>query len=132
MPLREYFCKAHGEFEAYAPTCPAGCPASFVKQEIRTAPAIRSGSTKHTDTTIRNLAADYGLTDVKNDKEGGSVMDALRKGDEDFKPKWNRVGKEIAGTLASAGVKPESNYGSYAAGGARSLLAGASITRHRE
>lgn len=109
MPLKEYVCAAHGDFEAYSATCPHGCPEKFVKQEIRTAPAYRSPKTGFTDHTLKGLAADFGLSDVKNDKAGGSVMDALRKSD-DFRPRWGQHSKEISGSLGAVGVRAENNY----------------------
>ena len=111
MPLKEYVCKAHGEFESYSDRCPHGCSGRFVKQEIRTAPAFGSKSTRVMDQTTRDLAADFGLSDVRNDKEGGSVMDALRKAEKlgEFAPRWGSVGKEIGGSLGSAGIRGENN-----------------------
>lgn len=132
MPLKEFSCKAHGNFESYSAQCPHGCPARFVKQEIRTAPAYRSAGTKFTDSTLRTLAADYGLTNLKNDKDSSSVMASLRKGEDINTPRWSKVGTDIAGALGSIGAQPENNYGAYAAQQARVRLSSATIVgRHR-
>lgn len=79
--LREYRCFAHDlEFESTEanPRCPAGCSRKFVVQEFRTAPSIRSGGTRVADVMQRQLAQDYGLTDMRNDKDGSSVMSSTR------------------------------------------------------
>lgn len=87
MIIKEWRCAAHGAFEGPAPDCGAGCPASFIEREFRTAPSIKSGGTKFVDAQLRGLAADYKLPDIKNDKDGSSVMESIRKG-EDFSPKF--------------------------------------------
>jgi hypothetical protein len=96
--LKEYVCAAHGEFEAFEPVCPNGCAGRFVRREIRTAPAIRSVRTGNADAISRQLADDFGLTDLSN-KDGDSVMQNLRKKD------WTRVKKgEIAPSAWVGGV----------------------------
>ena len=108
--LREYRCKAHGEFEAYAPECPYGCSARFVTVEIRTAPAYHNGRTANTDRNLRGLAEQAGLTDMKNDpKSGESVMDGVRRGN--FAAQWGKTpeGKVSAadfGVQADSQIKP--------------------------
>lgn len=85
--LKEWRCAAHGAFEGPEPDCGAGCPPAFIKQEFRTPPGIKSGGTKFVDAQLRGLAQDYKLSDIKNDKDGSSVMQSIRKG-EDFSPKF--------------------------------------------
>lgn len=51
--------------------CPV-CTASEPEREFRTAPGIKSRDTSFTDSTVKTLAADYGLTDVSN-KDGQPV-----------------------------------------------------------
>jgi hypothetical protein len=74
---REWRCYAHDlAFESTDdhPHCPSGCSPKFVVQEFRTPPGIRSGGTKVFDTMQKQLAQDYNLTDMRNDKDGSSVM----------------------------------------------------------
>lgn len=85
--IKEFRCFAHGEFESTEKTCPHGCPTDFVVQEFRTPPKIKSAGTKVVDAQLRGLAQDFGLSDLKNDKDGTSVMQSIRKG-EDFSPKF--------------------------------------------
>jgi hypothetical protein len=108
--LKEYRCQAHGPFEAFAddevPECPNGCSARWVKREIRTAPAAGNVRTGKMDALQRDLAHNFGLSDLKTDKENGkSVIENLR-GMPDFSPKWVDVpGKQAAG-WSQRGEKP--------------------------
>jgi hypothetical protein len=74
---REYRCTFHElEFESTEenPPCPCGCHPQFVVMEFRTPPRIRHGDTRITDMLSNQLAKDYNLTNMKNDKDGTSVM----------------------------------------------------------
>jgi hypothetical protein len=89
--ILELKCAAHGEFESTEFKCPHGCPKRFVVQEFRTPNAIHDGTTKYTDATLRGLADSVGLTDMRNDKDGSSVMANQRQTNPkglDFSPKW--------------------------------------------
>jgi hypothetical protein len=62
-----------------------------VIQEFRTAPFVHDGTTAYTDRTLQGLADSVGLTDMRNDKDGSSVMSNQRKPGPkglDFSPKW--------------------------------------------
>lgn len=75
--LREFRCMAHDlPFESMEekPRCPSGCSARFVQQEFRTPVGIRSGGTRVHDEMAKQLANDYNMTDMRNDKDGSSVM----------------------------------------------------------
>lgn len=74
--MKEWRCEAHGEFENTTGKCPGGCDKSLVAQEFRTAPRIRrSGAMKFVDDQLKGIAADHGLSDMRNDGKGGlSVM----------------------------------------------------------
>jgi hypothetical protein len=95
MPvLNDYTCLAHGELgEMFEPKCPHGCARSFVKVIFKKPPSIKHNSTKVADMALRDLATDFGMTDLKNDKYGGSIMDQLRNPQkaEDFAPRWHDV-----------------------------------------
>jgi hypothetical protein len=88
---KEWRCAGHGEFTNADGRCPAGCPPRFIVQEFRTPPAIHDGTTKYTDATLRGLADSVGLSDMRNDKDGSSVMANQRKTGPrglDFSPRW--------------------------------------------
>lgn len=85
--ILELRCAGHGAFENHEKRCPWGCPDSFVMQEFRTPPSIRHVGTRIVDQQLRGLAKDFGLSDLKNDKDGSSVMQSIRKG-EDYAPKF--------------------------------------------
>lgn len=78
--LKEWRCRAHGEFENSTGKCPACGHARMSVQEFRTPFKHVGAKTKNSDRVVKQLAMDYRLSDVKNDKAGGSVMDAMRKG----------------------------------------------------
>lgn len=102
--ILELRCSAHGPFENDEKKCLWGCPNSWVTQEFRTPPNIRSGGTKFVDHQLRGLAQDYGLSDIKNDKDGTSVMQSIKKG-EDFRPKFVEIPHAAPG-WSQRGDKP--------------------------
>jgi hypothetical protein len=82
--LKQWECRAHGNFEEFAsdgevPKCPSGCGKRFVRRVFLQPPGLLGKVTKNTDKTLRGLAADFKMTNLKNDKAGGSVMDAMGK-----------------------------------------------------
>lgn len=108
--LKEFTCAAHGPFEEFVsqdeiPMCPKGCSKRFVRREIRTAPATRGVVMGRLDGLQKDLAHDFGLSDIKSGRDDGkSVMQNLRSG-TDFSPKWVDVPKPSAGWSAR-GEKP--------------------------
>lgn len=92
MPTFELRCLAHGAFESPQKRCQFGCPDAWVKQEIRTAPAYRRKNMGVIDSTLRMIADDHGVTDLKNDaKAGVSVLQALQKTKNVEAPRWMDV-----------------------------------------
>jgi hypothetical protein len=103
MVTREFRCRAHDyEFELQMemdddqmPKCPYGCSAKYVALEFRTPISIRSNGTSTQDALMKKLAADYGLSDMRN-TDGQSVMSSTRVGSGGLKrdyqpfqiPKW--------------------------------------------
>lgn len=88
--LREWRCVAHNhEFESTdeRPGCPFGCSAKFVVLEFRTPPSIRHSGTTTTDILQNKLAADYGLTNMRNDRDA-SVMASTPVGSGGVKHNW--------------------------------------------
>jgi hypothetical protein len=68
--LHDYKCLAHGYFEAWEPRCRHGCDGESVVKVFLQAVGTRSDSTKHADSTMRGLAQDYGMSDIKSVREG--------------------------------------------------------------
>lgn len=96
MPVvKEYECKAHGYFDGTEPHCPHGCPDAFVERVFLTPPTIGTASAKAADTMIRNLASDFGMTDVRNGKEGESVAQMTPASSMPQKPQWHSLGKNF-------------------------------------
>jgi hypothetical protein len=74
---REFRCTFHNhEFDSREeePACPFGCAPEFVMQEFRTPFAIKHRETKFRDASTRDLAQAYGMSDIRSDKDGTSVM----------------------------------------------------------
>lgn len=68
MIIREYRClDCDSTFETSDadPVCPV-CTSDEQERVFLTAPSIRSTDTSRKDTIVKELAADYGLTDVSN------------------------------------------------------------------
>lgn len=67
--LHDYKCKEHGYFEAWEAVCPQGCTEDVMLVFLQ-APSLMSESTKKNDQTIKNLASDFGMTNLRSTKEG--------------------------------------------------------------
>lgn len=65
----DYKCAEHGYFEARKPVCPEGCTHNVMLVFLQ-APGTISSKTKNTDKTAKQLAVDFGMTDIKTTKEG--------------------------------------------------------------
>lgn len=66
--LRSYSCPRHGVFDAWEAECPHGC--KDVTQVFTKAFAIKSARTKNVDSTVRGLASDFNMTNIKSTREG--------------------------------------------------------------
>lgn len=115
MILNDYKCEMHGFFESDKPICPHGCD---TVQKVFLQPVGMIGdTTKFNDTTLRGLAADYGMTDIKSVREGEAQPPRLAPPQNNpFAVQWGNPSqisnfntKSIAGEnpngLASAGGK---------------------------
>ena len=67
--IHDYKCPEHGYFEAREAVCPEGCTDGVMLVFLQ-APAMISGTTKHNDSTLKKLANDFGMTNIKSAKEG--------------------------------------------------------------
>ncbi len=69
MPvLRDYKCPKHGFFESFDPQCPKGC-AEVMEVQLG-APSIRSAGTTGADSTLKQMAMDFNMTNIKSTREG--------------------------------------------------------------
>jgi len=66
--LRSYSCPRHGVFDGWEAECPHGC--KDVTQVFTKAFAIKSQRTKNTDATLKGLASDFKMTNIKSAREG--------------------------------------------------------------
>jgi len=71
MPvLKDYKCPEHGYFESYEPHCRVeGCSAEVFAVFLQ-APGLVSDSTKKSDKRVKQLAIDFGMSNVKSTREG--------------------------------------------------------------
>jgi hypothetical protein len=76
----DYECAAHGVFESKTGRCPYGCSKRFVQQVFLKPVGTRSHGTKRADRELNLLAKSYNMTDIKNGKNGESVMQATGHG----------------------------------------------------
>ena len=66
--LRSYQCSVHGYFDAWEAKCPH-CNKKVI--QVFTKPfSIKSANTKHADKTLKGLAQDFGMTNIKSTREG--------------------------------------------------------------
>mgnify|MGYP003338615336 CR=1 FL=1 len=66
---RDYKCEAHGFFEAWEAQCPHGCLDGIMIVHLQ-APNYMSDRTKSTDSTVKGLAQDFNMTNLKSTREG--------------------------------------------------------------
>ena len=66
---RDYKCEGHGFFEAWEPVCPHGCSEGIMIVHLQ-APGLMSDRTKGTDSTVKGLASDFNMTNLKSTREG--------------------------------------------------------------
>ena len=76
--LNDYKCPEHGYFEGTQASCPEGCSEGVMMVFLK-APGFVSGKTKKNDKTLKQLALDYKMTDIKSTREGESQSNYLAK-----------------------------------------------------
>ena len=68
--LHDYYCETHGMFEAWEAKCPMkNCSGAISKVFLKPV-GMKSDKTKATDKNMKNLALDFGMTDIKRTYEG--------------------------------------------------------------
>ena len=66
--LRSYQCVKHGYFDAWEAECPHGC--KKVTQVFLKPFSIKSDRTKGADKTLKGLASNFQMTNIKSTREG--------------------------------------------------------------
>ena len=69
--LHDYKCAEHGYFESYEAVCPNGCIDDVMVVFLQ-ATGTRSDTTKKNDKNIKQLAIDFGMSNIKSTREGES------------------------------------------------------------
>ena len=68
--INDYKCEKHGYFEARKPQCPMkGCAAEVMLVFLQ-APSLVSERTKRNDKTVKQLAMDFDMSNIKSTREG--------------------------------------------------------------
>ena len=112
MPVvKSYKCEAHGYFDGWdddnaCPTCGEASRQVFIKPF-----SIRSARTKKADQTLKGLAADYKMTNIKSAREGESQAGTFRHGGSSAPPQprpgdavmWGNAGNYSMQSLLSGG-----------------------------
>jgi len=90
--LHDYKCPAHGYFESTEAVCPHGC--TDVQVVFLQPVATMSDRTKGSDKTLKQLALDFKMSDVKSVKEGEAQPPrfANKPPDNPFAPRWGNPG----------------------------------------
>jgi hypothetical protein len=92
--LHDYKCPVHGYFESREAICPAGC--SDVNLVFLKPIGVKSDSTKHNDSTLKQLALDFKMGDIKSTREGEAQPPRFAQPSNPFAPRWGspaEVGK---------------------------------------
>lgn len=80
--LKDYKCPKHGYFEARKAKCPMKDCNEEVMVVFLKAPGLKSEKTKRNDQNAKNLAKDFGMTDIKTTKEGENQVGAFSHGQQ--------------------------------------------------
>jgi len=68
--LHDFKCAKHGYFESRTAKCPMkGCEEEVLKVFLQ-APGIKTDRTKKADATLKGLAQDFNMTNIKSTREG--------------------------------------------------------------
>jgi hypothetical protein len=103
--LKDHKCPTHGYFESYVPECPLGCTEG-VKVVFLKAPGYKSDKTKHADKTVKQLASDFGMTNIKSTREGESQSGYLTRNNQT--PKEPRPGDSVIWGGGAKGLSMQS------------------------
>lgn len=85
--LHDYKCPTHGYFESFEAQCPMKQCGEEVALVFLQPVGLKSDKTKHNDKTLKQLAMDFDMTDIKSVREGESQSGYLTRN--------NKTDKEI-------------------------------------
>jgi len=77
--LHDYKCSEHGYFEGYKPTCPMKQCSGEVMMVFLQPPGLVGEKTKKNDKTLKQLAIDFKMSDIKSTREGEHQSGYLKK-----------------------------------------------------
>ena len=78
--LHDFKCSKHGYFENRTGLCPMkSCEGEILKVYLQ-APNIKTERTKKADATLKGLAKDFNMTDIKSTREGEHQSGFLQQG----------------------------------------------------
>jgi len=103
--IKEFRCRAHGDFEGTEPECPHGCTGT-VDRVFLTPAAFRSNRTTRIDQRVENLAKAHNLTDISNRGGRAAIREkpgAQRDRDEVAKMIRERYGDKPWGSIPKGG-----------------------------
>jgi hypothetical protein len=79
--LNDYKCQEHGYFESYTALCPKGCTTDVFIVHLQ-APGMMSDKTKKNDKTVKQLAMDFKMTNIKSTREGEAQTGYLTRSNQ--------------------------------------------------
>lgn len=112
--LKRFICSKHGEFDAWSDISPR-CPAAKCRckpREMVSGPAIHRGATAKTDATLRGLANDFNMTNMKSAREGENQADHFthKKEKRESRPGdsviWGNAGSYNMQSILKGGAFP--------------------------
>lgn len=94
--LKDYKCEKHGYFESFEAKCPMKNCNEEVFVVFLQAPGLISDSTKSNDKNIKQLAIDFGMTDVKSTRESENQAGFFTRNNKTSKAQLEREAREAA------------------------------------
>ena len=89
MVLKEYKCLAHGFFDGWEAKCPHGCTGDELIMRVFLTPVgMQSDTTKHNDSTLKSLAGEFGMSDIKSVREGEAQPPRFAQPQNPYAVKW--------------------------------------------
>jgi len=94
--LKDYKCEKHGYFESRKPQCPMKDCHEEVYVVFLQAPGLMSDSTKSKDKTVKQLAIDFNMTNVKSTREGENQSGFFTRKNKTSKAQLEKEAREAA------------------------------------
>lgn len=137
MPvLHDYKCPKHGYFESMKAKCPMKDCAEEVFVVYLQPPGLMSDKTKKNDRTVKQLAMDFDMTNIKSTKEGENQAGFFTRKNKTSKKQLEKEAAAAAeqnkgprpGDSAIWGGMGNYSLGNVIKGGAVRSVAGESVT----